>query len=236
MLGKRSWNNSYIIPSYAVSCYLMLGPPMVKKVFFTIPPLNLLLSKKMPKILIFSPFWPPKIPPNPSQIEAKRLLGRLLGPLGPSWQQSLKKRGLKVPQETPRRSQTSPKTLPKPVQNPSKINLKTHSKKTCFSNWFFHDFLFFSPQNPSIFHMMFNICLIPNSHQNPCLFLSTFSVFFHRARKMQFCKNWAPVQAGARFLRFRALGKAHEITHKIAKKQHVFSHRFYQKSRKIDQK
>ena len=69
---------------------------------------------------------------------------------------------------------------------------------------------------------MFTICLTPNSHQNPCLFWSTLSVFFHRARKMQFCKNWAPVQAGARFLRFRASGKAHEITHKITKKNNTF--------------
>ena len=49
-------------------------------------------------------------PPNPSQIEPKRPLGRLLGPLGPSWQQSLKKRRIELPQETPRRSQTPPKT------------------------------------------------------------------------------------------------------------------------------
>ena len=59
----------------------------------------------------------PKTPPKPSQIEPKRPLGRLLDPLGPSWQQSLKKRGSKVPQETPRRSQTLPKTLPKPFKN-----------------------------------------------------------------------------------------------------------------------
>ena len=63
----------------------------------------------------------PKTSPKPSQIEPKRPLGRLLDPLGPSWQQSLKKRCLKVPQETPRSSQTPPKTLPKPRPNLSKI-------------------------------------------------------------------------------------------------------------------
>ena len=64
----------------------------------------------------------PKTRPKPSQIEPKRPLGRLLDPLGPSWQQRLKKRDLKVPQETPRRSQTPPATLPKPIPNPSKID------------------------------------------------------------------------------------------------------------------
>ena len=43
------------------------------------------IEQKSTKIKTF-----PKTAPNPSQIESKRPLGRLLDPLGPSWQQSLK--------------------------------------------------------------------------------------------------------------------------------------------------
>ena len=71
----------------------------------------------------------PKTPPKPSQIEPKRPLGRLLDPLGPSWQQSLKKRTSKVPQETSRKLQTPPKTSPKSLPNPPKIDRKMQSKK-----------------------------------------------------------------------------------------------------------
>ena len=71
--------------------------------------LTLLASQTLPKTCL-----------KPSEIEPKRPLGRLLGPLGPSWQQSLKKRSLKVPQEIPDRPQTPPKTLPKPSPNPPK--------------------------------------------------------------------------------------------------------------------
>ena len=56
--------------------------------------------------------------PEPSKIEVQGLQNRVQEtswpPLGPSWQQRLKKRDLKVPQETPRRPQTPPTTLPKP--------------------------------------------------------------------------------------------------------------------------
>lgn len=117
-LGKQSWNSSYIIPSEAMSCYLMLRHPHEEKGVFHHPPF---IQKNM-KNLDFCSILASQTPPNPSQIESKKPLGRLLGPLGPSWQQGLKKRVLKVPQETPRRSQTPPKTIPKPSQNPPKIN------------------------------------------------------------------------------------------------------------------
>ena len=68
---------------------------------------------------------------------------RALPVLGETWQQSRKKRGLKVPQEIPRRAQTSPKTPPKRVQNPSNINLKEHSKNMVFRIDFFMIFCFF---------------------------------------------------------------------------------------------
>ena len=137
-----------------LSCYLKAScfrpkpfqkhqqPPMEKKVFVTIPhrsyqKLNktrtkLSLEKHIKKntknidfLTALASQTLPKTSPKPSQIEPKRALGRLLDPLGPSWQQSLEKRRLKVPQETPRRSQTSPKTVPKPFQN----RLKNACKK-----------------------------------------------------------------------------------------------------------
>ena len=131
----------------------------------------------------------PKTRPKPSQIEPKRALGRLLDPLGPSWQQSLKKRTSKGPQETSRKLQTPLKTSPKSLPNPPKIDRKMQWKKTWFWEPFFQDFSGFLAQNPSVFHMIFNTFLTPNSNQNPCLFQSSFGVFFPGARKMQFCKN-----------------------------------------------
>ena len=134
-----------------ISCYLKAScfrpkplqkhqqPPMEKKVFFSIPPSKLSKieqnstkiksrkanqknSKNIDFLTILASQTFPKTSPKPSQIEPKRPLGRLLDPLGPSWQQSLKKRSLKVPQETPRSSQTCSKTFPKPSPNLSKID------------------------------------------------------------------------------------------------------------------
>ncbi len=91
----------------------------------------------------------PKTRLKPSEIEPKRPLGRLLDPLEPSWQQSLEKRRLKVPQETPRRSQTSPKTLPKPLQN----RFKNACKKYMVSGIvFFVIFLNFGLRNQIFFN------------------------------------------------------------------------------------
>ena len=53
-------------------------PPMRKKVFFTIP----LFIQKDTKNLDFCSILASQTLPNPSQIESKRPLGRLLGPLG----------------------------------------------------------------------------------------------------------------------------------------------------------
>ena len=73
----------------------------------------------------------PKTPPKPSQIEPKRPLGRLLDPLGPSWQKKLEKKHLKVPKEPPRSSQTSPKTFPKSSPNLSKIRRAALQRQAC---------------------------------------------------------------------------------------------------------
>ena len=109
----------------------------------------------------------PKTPPKPSEIEPKRPLGRLLDPLEPSWQQSLKKRGLKVPQETPRSSQTPPKnppkTRPKPLQNRFK---NVCEKYMVFGSVFFTIFLNVGFQN----HLFFNEFLMRGSIQISSIF------------------------------------------------------------------
>ena len=90
----------------------------------------------------------PKTRLKPSEIEPKRPLGRLLDPLEPSWQQSLEKRGLKVPQEMPRSSQNPPKTLSKTFQNPFK---NACEKYIVFGSLFFKIFSNFGLQNHRFF-------------------------------------------------------------------------------------
>ena len=138
---------------------------MEKKVFFTIPTSKLskieknrpkwtsgkAYPKKYQKSQFFDHFGLPNPSQNPSKTfpnRAQEPLGRLLDPLGPSWQQSLKKRGSKVPQETPRRSQTLPKTLPKPLENPLKNACEKYMVLgsvffKIFSNFGFQNYLFF---------------------------------------------------------------------------------------------
>ena len=108
----------------------------------------------------------PKTPPKPSQIEPKRPLGRLLDPLGPSWQQSLNKKRLKSAprdaKEVPNPSQNLPKTLPKPLENPLKNACEKYMVLgsvffKIFSNFGFQNHLFF---NEFLMHASIQISLI----------------------------------------------------------------------------
>ena len=83
---------------------------------------------------------PLKTPPDPSKIESKRALGRLLGPLKTSWAQSLQKRGQKNAKQSPTGSKPPPKSVPKPFPHPPKIDRKTQSKKAYFLEAFFSGF------------------------------------------------------------------------------------------------
>ena len=190
----------------------------------------------------------PKTPPKPSQIEPKRPLGRLLGPLGPSWQQSLKKRSLKVPQETPRSSRTPPKTLPKPAPNLSKIDSKTYAKNITFLEPFFSRFSSIWASKTTYFSMIFWCMLASNFHwflgpfrlPNP-LALGACSIPFNIEReKWDFRKicifhRENHYLSGFEHRRDQQIQETIDETTqwKCIENPYDFNHRFYQKSIKI---
>ena len=120
------------------------------------------ISKKIPEISIFWPFWPPKPFPKPLQNLPKSsprdLLAAswtLLGPLG---NKALKKEA----QKCPKRRQGGPKPFPKPSQNPPQTSRKSIKKRMRkihgFGKRFFQDFLqFWLPKSP-IFQWIFDAC------------------------------------------------------------------------------
>ena len=139
---------------------------------------------------------PPQTLPNPTKIEPKRALGHLLGPLRPSWAQSLKKRGQKTAKESPRGSKPPPKSIPKPSPNPPKIDRKRYRKKHHFWKRFFSRFFDISTSKSMNFWIDFR-CLLaskfywflrPFCLPNPLLFGSCSIPFNIEREKWYFIK------------------------------------------------